>query len=111
MTFVKFAAFFILIILISSKANRNVGKVKLESQTDEYLKEINIDFNFPLHNFITMDDPDFQQKVGEGIWNQKKSEARRVLGSRKLQDVEATVISTTEIAALTSDTELNTATI
>ena len=55
-------------VLIFTAKNKE-GTIKAEYQTDEYLKETSVDFNFPMHNFMVIDDPDFKQKIGESMWN------------------------------------------
>ena len=56
-------------ILIFTAKNKE-GTIKAEYQTDQYLKETSVDFNFPMHNFMVIDDPDFKQKIGESMWNE-----------------------------------------
>ena len=51
-------------------AKKQEGTIKAEYQTDEYLKDASIDFNFPISNYMVIDDPDFKQKIGESMWNE-----------------------------------------
>jgi hypothetical protein len=59
-----------LAIFLIIKAKNKEGTIKAEYQTDEYLKETSVDFNFPMHNFMVIDDPDFKQKIGESMWKE-----------------------------------------
>jgi hypothetical protein len=51
---VQIAAIAVLIFFVILKAKDKEGRVRLESQTEEYIKDITVDFNFPLHNFMVM---------------------------------------------------------
>jgi len=79
--FMRVAVIIVLIAVVLTQASKKEGTVKIEYHTEEYLKDTTVDFKFPLHNFMVMNDPNLRENIGETMWNDK-------VGARRLRRLE-----------------------